>query len=334
MKTFTLAFVALATLLMAGCTPPAGNTNTANLGNANANANAKPVAAAPTKEALLDLDKKANEAWMKGDSAHFEGMLSDKFVRYMNGVRTGKADEIKMIASTKCDVKSWSLDDPQMTRISDDVYVTTYKSTFDGTCVMDGKTEKIPSPMRAASVWLRNGDKWQGVYHNETMIIDPKSPPPAPPASTQKDDKSASNSNASNSNAAAPATSTGSANTDALVKLHEAGWEAFKAKDAKFFNDNLATNFGFVDPMGNFFATKADAIKQWTETLKCEGITNVKVNNGVATSITPTVEILTVKGNADGTCGGQKNGDLYQTAVYVKEGDAWKLAYLYETPPV
>ena len=334
MKTFTLAFVALATFLMAGCTPPAGNTNTANLGNANANANAKPVAAAPTKEALLDLDKKANEAWMKGDSAHFEGMLSDKFVRYMNGVRTGKADEIKMIASTKCDVKSWSLDDPQMTRISDDVYVTTYKSTFDGTCVMDGKTEKIPSPMRAASVWLRNGDKWQGVYHNETMIIDPKSPPPPPPASTQKDDKSASNSNASNSNAAAPATSTGSANTDALVKLHEAGWEAFKAKDAKFFNDNLATNFGFVDPMGNFFATKADAIKQWTETLKCEGITNVKVNNGVATSITPTVEILTVKGNADGTCGGQKNGDLYQTAVYVKEGDAWKLAYLYETPPV
>src|SRR5436190_13324040 len=103
--------------LIAGCAPPTANTNVANTGNVNANA-AKPIAAAPTKEALLDLDKKANEAWMKGDTAHFEGMLSDKFVRYMNGTRSGKADEVKMIAANKCDLKSWSLDDAQITKIS------------------------------------------------------------------------------------------------------------------------------------------------------------------------------------------------------------------------
>jgi hypothetical protein len=48
--------------------------------------------------------------------------------------------------------------------------------------------------------------------------------------------------------------------------------------------------------------------------------------------ISPTVEILTLTGSADGTCDGQKNGDLYQTAVYVKEGDTWKLAYMMESP--
>ena len=71
MKKLFLPFViAVIGSLVAACAPPTANTNVANAGNVNANA-AKPAAAAPTKEALLDLDKKANEAWMKGDTAHF-----------------------------------------------------------------------------------------------------------------------------------------------------------------------------------------------------------------------------------------------------------------------
>jgi hypothetical protein len=35
---------------------------------------------------------------------------------------------------------------------------------------------------------------------------------------------------------------------------------------------------------------------------------------------------------ANGKCDGQNNGDLYQAAVYVKEGEAWKLAFMFETP--
>jgi hypothetical protein len=86
---------------------------------------------------------------------------------------------------------------------------------------MDGKTEKIPEPDACNSVWLRNGDKWQGVYHNEAVIIDPKAPPcprQSPKQrkkSRKKDDKAASNSNAGNAAATEPAKSTPSANTDA-----------------------------------------------------------------------------------------------------------------------
>lgn len=341
----TVLFLSVLGLIGSSCGTPATNTP-ANSANSNTNA-AKPAAAAPTKDALLEMDKKANEAFIKGDSAHFEGMLSDKFVSYMNGHRGGKADEIKMIASSKCDVKSWSLDDSQMAKINDDTYVVTYKGTWDGICTWEGKTEKIPSPMRAASVWVRDGDKWKGVYHNETLIIDPKSPPPPPAKKDEaktdgakkeepkRDDKAAANTNtaAANSNTApAPAKPSPSANTDALVKLHTAGWEAFKAKDAKWFDANIASGFALVDPMGGYVATKADAIKTWTETMKCEGITKVAVTDGFASAISPMVEILTLKGNADGTCNGQKNGDLYQTAVYVKEGDAWKLAFMFEAP--
>jgi len=79
-KITSILIAALAAISFAACGGAADNkpaNSNANATNANA---AKPVAAAPTKEALLDMEKKANEAWTKGDTAHFEGMLSDKFI--------------------------------------------------------------------------------------------------------------------------------------------------------------------------------------------------------------------------------------------------------------
>lgn len=322
-----------AALVLAACGSPAGNgpANT----NANSNTNAaKPVAAAPTKEALFEMDKKANEAWIKGDKAHFDGFLSDMFVSAERGQRMTKAELLEMIGSFKCDVKTWDLEDPQMMKVNDDTYVISYKGTFDGSCTMDGKAEKLPSPVRAASVYVREGDKWKGAFHSETLILDPKAP--APPAAKKEEpkkaDRPAANTSANaNTAAAVPAKPTPGPNTDALVKIHTAGWEAFKAKDAKWFNDNLTNDASIVDPAGNWMSGKANLVKQWTETMKCEGITKVGVTDGFATALSPTVELLTSKGTADGTCDGRKNGSLYQTVIYVKEGDAWKFAFMFES---
>ena len=287
------------------------------------------TATEPTKEMLLEMDKKANEAWTKGDKAHFEAMLSDKFVSYHMGHRGDRTAEINMVSGNKCDVKSFTLDDAQMAKIDNNTYVVTYKSTFDGTCTSDGKTEKIPTPMRASSVWVRNGEKWQGAFHTETAIIDPKAAPADMKADDKKvDDKSEAKSDEKKDDAKPVA----SANTEALTKAHQAGWEAFKNKDAKSFEASLTSNFAFVDPLGGYLGSKADAIKMWTQDMKCEGVNNVKVTDGVATAISPTVEILTVKGTSDGSCNGQKLGSIYQAAIYVKEGGAWKLAYMFESP--
>ena len=323
--------IAVVAITFAACGAPAGN---APANNSNANT-AKPAAAAPTKEALLDMDKKANEAYIKGDAKYFEGFLSDKFVSFEMGQRMGKAELVKMLADNKCDVKSWSLDDPQMAMVNADTAVISYKGTWDGTCIgPDGKSMKLPSPTRGASIYIRNGEKWDGAFHAETAIVDPKAPPAAPPPTPdkkgdpKKDDKAATNMNAA---APAPAKPVGDANTDALVKLHTAGWEAFKAKDAKWFNDNISASFAFVDPIGGWHGAKADIVKLWTEGMKCEGITKVAVTDGFASALSPTVEILTLKGTSDGTCDGQKNGTINQAAVYVKEGEAWKLAFMFES---
>jgi hypothetical protein len=303
--------------------------------NTTANSNAaKPAAAAPSVDTLFEMDKKANEAYIKSDSKYFEGILSDKFVILGGGQRMDKAATIKMIGGQKCDIKDgWKLEDPQMAKIDDDTYVISYKATFEGTCTVNGKTEKVPSPVRSASVWNRSGDKWLAVFHGENPIIDPKSPPPAPKPEVNKEEP-AKNAKTTANTSAAPAKPAGDTNTDALVKIHNSGWEAWKNRDAKKLEELTAANLSIVDPFGGWHRDKADIIKYWTEGMKCEGVTTVNFGDGVATSVSPTVEILTGKGTANGTCDGQKNGDIYQTAFYVKEGDTWKLAFMIESMPM
>jgi hypothetical protein len=342
----TLFIVMLAALaIWTGACGGAANTNT---GNSNANANAaKPTAAAPTADALLDMEKKANEAYVKGDGTYFEGLLSDKAVMSMGKNQMDKAGIVAMIKTAKCDVKpeDIKLSEGQISKIDNDTYAFSYKSDMKGTCTENGKSMEL-KPMRASTVWVRSGEKWQAVWHGENEIMsapagDKKDEKAAEP---KKEEKPAAESKkeeakpAANANAAAPAAPaklTPSANTEALTKAHAAGWEAFRNKDAKAFEGMVASNFSGVAPDGSVYASRDAAIKEWTGqgTMKCEGITKTSFTDGFAQAISPTVEILFGKGNADGKCDGMANGDLYQTAVYVKEGDAWKLAFMFESMP-
>jgi len=270
---------------------------------------------------------------MKGDSKVFEGILSDKFVILTDdGHRMDKAATVKMIAGVKCDIKSMELTEPAMSMIDADTYALSYKTSWDGTCnEPDGKSMKVSSPIRSASIWIRSGDKWQAVFHGENLIIDPKNLPPSakPPKPDAKkppeNREPTANSNTASNNAAAPATP--DANTDALVKVELALWEAWKAHDAKKLDELMAKNVSFVNIFGTYLATRADAMKDWTAAL-CE-IKSVSVTDGFATALSPTVEMLTRKGTADGSCGGQKVGgtDIWGVSIFVKDGDAWKFAF-------
>jgi len=328
----TLRFVLLAAALtfVAACGGPAANTGGTGANNANTNTS-KPAAAAPTTDALMALDKQANEAYVKGDSQFFERMLSDKFVILTNGgQRMDKATTVKMIAGVKCDIKSIDLSEPAMSMIDADTYALSYKATWDGMCNdPGGKPMKVPSPIRSASIWVRSGDKWQAVFHGENLIIDPKTPPPAPAAKKEepkKDDKTAANS-ITPTNTAAPARATPDANTDALVKVELALWEAWKEHDAKKLDGLIAKDVSFVNIFGTALTNRDDAMKDWTGA-GCQ-VKSVSVTDGFATALSPNVEMLTRKGTAEGTCGGQNVGgtDIWGVSIYVKEGDAWKFAF-------
>src|SRR5438876_6881583 len=141
-KTLRFILLAAASTFVAACGAPAVNTGA---NNANTNTT-KPVAAAPTIDALMALDKQANEAYVKGNSKFFDEMLSDKFVILGDdGSRMDKAATVNMIASVKCDIKSMDLTEPAISMIDANTYALSYKATWDGTCNdPDGKPMKVP----------------------------------------------------------------------------------------------------------------------------------------------------------------------------------------------
>lgn len=283
------------------------------------------VDAAPTVPALLALERQAHEAYSTGDGKFFDGLLSDKFVEQKGGIRVSKADVVKRIGGLKCEVKpGWALTEPQMLKIDNDAYVLSYVSNMQGSCTENGKTEAMPSPVRAATVWVRHGDKWQAVFHGANAIVDPNAPPAndeAAESGTHAHATTKDNTDASTRSATADPI------TRELLAVDNAVEDGWMRHDAEKIIATTANDIAFVDIYGTFSADKAATVKAWTSTL-CE-VSGYKITNGVGTSVSPTVGILTLTGAYTGTCGGQDIGGLkvFVNEVYVKVGGAWKWVF-------
>lgn len=309
--------VAAVSIALALCTALAGNSN--------ANA-AKPAVVAPTTDELLALDKQATEAYINGNGQFFEALLSEKIVMTNNGRRMNKADVIKMISGVRCNIKDWSLTEPHVQRINDDTYVLSYKATIEGTCTSGGKTDKPPSPVRAATVWMRNGEKWQAAFHGENLIVDPQTL-----SETYKKEQSGKGDLKKDTAAVAgPANRIDDSGSEGLMTAEKAIWGAWKEKNAKKLEELTAADITFVNIFGTYFANKADVITDWTGAT-CH-VKSFSLTDGVGTLVSPTVGILTVTGSVDGDCGGQKPPPVYGASVYVKNGGGWKWAFGFNSP--
>lgn len=296
--------------------PPVGSATTEAAG---------PIADQATASALLALERQANEACFRGDASFFEGLLSDRFVMLgPDGARMDKAATVGMVAGVRCDVKEgWTLDERRLSAIDADTYVLSYRGTFDGSCTLDGRTENSPSPVRAATVWVRSGGRWLAAFHGENPIFYPRAAkaPPAEPAAREV----APNKDARAALDAGTATPAADPRTDAMVAIETSVWEAWKARDAKALEELTARDLAFVDIFGNVTSGKAETIKFWSEH-QCD-VQSVRVADGTGTSLSATVGILTFKGILEGTCGGQRFPLIYGTSVYTRDGEAWKLAF-------
>jgi hypothetical protein len=317
MKTAVInAFLGLAALMLAACGTPEKTTDPSTGAGVT-----KPAAAAPTPDALLALDKQANAAYLMSDSKFFEGILNDKFVMREGGRQMDKAAVVKLIVDNKCNVKGWRLEDPQMARIDADTYVLSDRGTFDGSCAgPDGKPMKIPSPIRAATVWIRADHTWQAAFHGQDPIFDAKNPPQPATAEGKKETKK-DKKGVPSANIAADLS------TAAMMAVEKSVWEAWKAKDAKRLEELTTADLSFQNIYGTYFANKADTLKNWTSAY-CD-IRSVSVADGAGTLLSPNVGILSRTGTAEGTCNGQSLPPvpIYGTSVYVKDGDSWKLAF-------
>ena len=305
-KSQPFAYVAAAALVFSAGIVPAGNA-AANGANA-ANTTAKPATAALTKEALIALEKSANEAWKNKDAKFWNTFLSDKFVGYGSFGKLDKTSATKEYTGADCDIKSYALSGEQMTPLGNDAALLTYKSTVDGTC----GGQKVPAVSSAASVYVRDGAKWKAVFHAEAPVVDPKVAS-AKPADKKEAPKPTAKTAAPH---AAPA---------ALLAAEIAIWEAWGAHDGKRLADLTTSEMSFINIFGTYFATKADALKDWTSH-GCQ-VKSTSVTNATGTMLSPTVGILTFNGGADGTCFGQKIGPIWGTSIYVKDSNGWKWTF-------
>ena len=104
------------------------------------------------------------DAVIKADTAAFNRALGSDFV-YVDvrgPVRWQLAKTTAMIMD--CKTTELSIDNPQTTRVGNDLVVLTYMSSGDQTC----GGQKAPSPVHSMSVWQMRGGRWVGVAHSET----------------------------------------------------------------------------------------------------------------------------------------------------------------------
>jgi hypothetical protein len=303
------AFVAFA---VTACAPAANTSNNAAASNAKANANAaKPAAAAPTKDALMALEKSAYEAWKSKDAKFWDPFLVANFVGYVSTGKLDKAAAIKEYSGADCDVKSYALTDEQMSPLGSDAALVTYKLAVDATC----GGQKLPANSWGAGVYVREGDKWKGAFHAETPIADPnaKAGAPAPPK---------------------PATTTAAteakpdAATDALLTLEKKAWDAWKTKNKQGLEDWAGASL--VSFTANGRQDRAGAIKTWTED-GCE-VKSVSLTDPSSVSFGPDFSLLTFKSSVDGKCGGTAVPSENGISIYGKEAGAWKALFTMSTP--
>jgi hypothetical protein len=303
---------------LAACGAPAGNTGTNNAApntNSNANSNSsKPVAAAPTKEALMTIEKAGWEAWKMRDAKWTEDNYSDKGLNLGSSGRMSKADLIAATKKGTCDIKSYTLSDDRMVMAGPDVAVLTYKGAQDGVC--DNK--KIPANVWSAAVYVREGDKWKAAYYGEAPVTDPKAAPakPAAAAPAKKEE-------------AKPAETKPDAGTDALLATEKKAWDDWKNKNAAGLEAWAAKDMtALLDPEG--WSDRAAAIKKWT-TEQCE-VKSVAFSDASSVAYNADTSLLTAKAAVDGTCGGQPLGSMWLATVYVKEAGTWKAVMTMNIP--
>ena len=271
-----------------------------------ATAGEKTAPVGPTQVVLLSLETSAYRAWKSKDERFWKAFLSDKFVGWGSSGRLDKTSATKEYSGANCEIKSFAISNMQTSPLGQDAALITHKTIVSGTC--DG--QKYPPGSWAASVYVRDGNRWKVAFHAEAAIVDPAAPATRPDAEkamsplkqTRRIDRDA--------------------HTDALLALEKAVWEAWKDHDPKRLNALTATNMQFINIFGIHLATKPEAVKNWSG----EGcnVKSVDLTDAAATMISPTVGILTFHASADGTCFGQKVGPIWGSSIYVRDGDTWK----------
>ena len=113
-----------------------------------------------------------------------------------------------------------------------------------------------------------------------------------------------------------------------VIALEKAGWEAWKNKDAGWFQNNLTDEFLQVN--SDAVSTKAEVVR--STATDCD-VKNVSLDNFRFVMLDKDAVLLTYTAMQEGTCGGQRIPQHVRATVnYVKRGGRWLEAMYMEAP--
>ena len=119
---------------------------------------------AQSQRMIISTEKKLWEAWKSKDYKVFKtNLAADSIMIGDSGVGT-KADSLKELETSNCDVKSYALSDIKVTFLNNDAALITYKATQDATC----GGQATPPAVWASSAYVKRGGKWYAASHQET----------------------------------------------------------------------------------------------------------------------------------------------------------------------
>lgn len=119
------------------------------------------------KETLTRLEKQSWEAWKNRDGKFFQEFLSEDHVEVGFTGPANKAAIVAFVASPICVVKTYAVDNFNLTRFDEHTALLTYRAEQDTTC--NGKA--VPSPAWASSLYVRRGRVWVNAFYQQTAII-------------------------------------------------------------------------------------------------------------------------------------------------------------------
>src|SRR5215510_6662529 len=122
---------------------------------------AKPAKSASNETAITDLEKSAWEAYKNKQGDAYKKLLSkDYYGAYAEGIKNLEGEVADM---AKADLREYSLAEIKVVFPSSDVALMTYKTMMQET--FEGKD--MSGTYNSASVWVKKGGKWLGVFHTE-----------------------------------------------------------------------------------------------------------------------------------------------------------------------
>ena len=147
--------------------PAANAANTSANSNAAGNSNSATTTSDALTDALMAVEKKGWEAWMKQDAKAMEETIGKdvSFVDPTGKLHFGKDAVLKEWTSGQCKVTSVDVSEGKASMINADVAVLTYKGSPVGTC-----GDMKLSPIWGTTVAVKEGNTWKAVYIFETPV--------------------------------------------------------------------------------------------------------------------------------------------------------------------